>query len=167
MKIVVDASAIFAGFTPEGSNEYITTIDSISEIKSKKFRDTIERTLIFIEIKEPSQEFLDKVIAKSKETGDFYQLSENDLKLLALSMQEGAVLLTNDLSMQNIAHALGIKFIEFNSKNIKDFIIWKYRCTGCKKVYNNFIEICPNCGNQVKKFPVKKNSLISKNQKKK
>jgi Predicted nucleic acid-binding protein, consists of a PIN domain and a Zn-ribbon module len=106
MKIVVDASAIFAGFTPEGSNEYITTIDSISEIKSKKFRDTIERTLIFIEIKEPSQEFLDKVIAKSKETGDFYQLSENDLKLLALSMQEGAVLLTNDLSMQNIAHAL-------------------------------------------------------------
>ncbi len=163
MKIVVDASAIFAGFTPDGSNEYITTTDTISEVKSRKFKETIERTLILFQIKEPSEAFLERVIAESKQTGDFHQLSKNDLKLLALTLQEDALLLTNDLSMQNMAHALGLKYREFNSSGLRDFIIWKYRCIGCKRVFNNRIEICPYCGSQVKKFPVKKNPLKGKN----
>ncbi len=159
MKFIVDASVIFSGLILSGGNEYITTEATISEIKSSRFKRYTENVLIMIQVKEPDETFLEQVEKLAGETGDFSMLSHNDIELIALALQESAVLLTNDLAMQNVARELGIKYESFNSKEIKEIIKWKYRCIGCHRIYNRMLPSCPYCGNELRKIPISKKKI--------
>jgi len=39
--------------------------------------------------------------------------------------------------------------------SIKKEIKWKYRCTGCHKIFKDYIEICPICGHKTKRYTKK------------
>ena len=150
---VLDASAFYAGI-PFGSdiNSY-TTPKVYDEIKHiKKNHDAIG---ILLETKrltiiQPEKEYIDVVIKMSKTTGDFNQLSEEDISTIALCLQLNSELVTDDFAMSNVAKNLGLNISPVMTLGIKDVGNWIYYCPGCHKNYSKSKE-CPICGNQLRK----------------
>jgi len=154
---VLDSSAFYAGI-PFSSNEpsYITSLvyNEIDHIK--KDHDAVQ---ILIETKrltinEPEEKFVTTSIDAAKKSGDFSNLSDEDISTIALSLQLGAELVTDDFAVSNVAKNLNIKVIPVMTSGIKNVVIWKYYCPGCKTNFSKVTE-CPMCGNRLKRKPVK------------
>jgi len=98
--------------------EQITTVQEvIDEVKTKKQRERLE----FREIKilEPEEKFVLDVEDGAKKAGLGEKLSKTDKKLLALALQTGDVLLTDDYAIQKLAKIMEIKFKPFQMGGIK------------------------------------------------
>ena len=154
---VLDSSAFYAGI-PFSSNEpsYITSLvyNEIDHIK--KDHDAVQ---ILIETKrltinEPEEKFVTTSIDAAKKSGDFSNLSDEDISTIALSLQLGAELVTDDFAVSNVAKNLNIKVIPVMTSGIKNVVIWKYYCPGCKTNFSKVTE-CPRCGNRLKRKPMK------------
>ena len=155
---VLDSSAFYAGI-PFSSNEssYITPLvyNEIEHIK--RDHDAVQ---ILIETKrltvsEPEQEFIIAVKTAAKKSGDFPNISQEDISTIALSLQLKAELVTDDFAVSNVAKNLNIKVIPVMTNGIKNIITWIYYCPGCKRNFSKTME-CPNCGNMLKRKPLKK-----------
>ena len=160
MKIVVDTSSLFYGFQIDGSNEYITTDSVIQEIRGKKMKKSIEIRMELLIIFEPSKDTVKEVREIAEESGDLQQLSGTDTGLIALARDHDATLLTNDLAMQNVCKRMGIKYQSFQGKSIDTEIEWGYRCIGCKRKFDRLFKECPYCGNELKKYPKKRKTIV-------
>ena len=154
---VLDSSAFYAGI-PFSSNE-VGNITSLvyNEIEHiKKDHDAVQ---ILIETKrltvnEPEDEFITASIDAAKKSGDFSNLSDGDISTIALSLQLGAELVTDDFAVSNVAKNLNIKVIPVMTDGIKNVVTWKYYCPGCKTNFSKVTE-CPRCGNRLKRKPMK------------
>ena len=144
---VLDSSAFYAGI-PFSSNEpsYITPLvyNEIEHIK--KDHDAIQ---ILIETKrltinEPEDQFVNAANNAAKKSGDFSNLSDEDMSTIALSLQLKAELVTDDFAVSNVAKNLNIKVIPVMTTGIKHVITWKYYCPGCNVNFSNVAE-CPRC----------------------
>ena len=102
-------------------------------------------------ILEPSEDSLRKVIEAAEETGDLEVLSEADIELLALALELNATVVTNDFAVQNVAEKLGLEW-EGIGKSIRRFIQWEWYCPGCKRVYERKGK-CEFCGLELKRRP--------------
>ena len=154
---VLDSSAFYAGI-PFSSNEpsYTTSLvyNEIEHIK--KDHDAIQ---ILIEtkrlmIRDPEHQFVITANNTAKKSGDIPNLSDEDISTIALSLQLNAELVTDDFAISNVAKNLGIKVIPVMTNGIKNVITWKYYCPGCKTNFSKITE-CPNCGNILKRRPLK------------
>ena len=154
---MLDSSAFYAGI-PFSSNEpsYITSLvyNEIEHIK--KDHDAIR---ILIETKrltvnEPEDRFVTTAIDAAKKSGDFSNLSDEDISTIALSLQLGAELVTDDFAVSNVAKNLNIKVIPVMTSGIKNVITWKYYCPGCKVNFSKVTK-CPRCGNKLKRKAMK------------
>ena len=155
---VLDSSAFYAGI-PFSSNEpsYITSLvyNEIDHIK--KDHDAI-RILIEtkrLTINEPEDEFVTATNNAAKKSGDFSNLSDGDISTIALSLQLGAELITDDFAVSNVAKNLNIKVIPVMTDGIKNVVTWKYYCSGCKINFSKITE-CPRCGNKLKRKAIKR-----------
>ena len=128
---MLDSSAFYAGI-PFSSNEpsYITSLvyNEIEHIK--KDHDAIQ---ILIETKrltinEPEDRFVTSTIDAAKKSGDFSNLSDEDISTIALSLQLNADLVTDDFAVSNVAKSINIKVIPVMTNSIKNVVIWKYYC---------------------------------------
>ena len=154
---VLDSSAFYAGI-PFSSNEpcFITSLvyNEIEHIK--KDHDAVQ---ILIETKrltisEPEQRFTITVNEAAKKSGDFPNLTQEDISIIALSLQLDAELLTDDFAVSNVAKNLSIKVIPVMTNGINDVITWTYYCPACKTNFSKVTE-CPRCGNRLKRKPMK------------
>ena len=157
---VLDSSAFYAGI-PFSSNEpsYITSLiyNEIEHIK--KDHDAVQ---ILIETKrlmiyDPEHRFIIAANNAAKKSGDFPNLSDEDISTIALSLQlraGGVELVTDDFAISNVAKNLSIKVIPVMTSGIKNVITWKYYCPGCKTNFSKITE-CPRCGNRLKRKPSK------------
>ena len=155
---MLDSSAFYAGI-PFSSNEpsYITSLvyNEIEHIK--KDHDAIQ---ILIETKrltinEPEDRFVTSTIDAAKKSGDFSNLSDEDISTIALSLQLNADLVTDDFAVSNVAKSINIKVIPVMTSGIKNVVIWKYYCPGCKTDFSKLTE-CPRCGNKLKRKAMKR-----------
>ena len=155
---VLDSSAFYAGI-PFSSNEpsYITPLvyNEIDHIK--KDHDAIQ---ILIETKrltinEPEDQFVNAANNAAKKSGDFSNLSDEDMSTIALSLQLKAELVTDDFAVSNVAKNLNIKVIPVMTDGIKNVVTWKYYCPGCKTNFSKITE-CPRCGNKLKRKAIKR-----------
>jgi UPF0271 protein len=150
---VLDASAFYAGIPFRSQIESYTTPKVYDEIKHiKKDHDALgilleTKRLIIIE---PEKEYTDVVIKMSKTTGDFNQLSKEDISSISLSLQLNCELITDDFAVSNVARNLGLKVSPIMTSGIKDVGNWVYYCPGCHKNFSKSTE-CPICGNQLRK----------------
>jgi rRNA maturation endonuclease Nob1 len=64
-------------------------------------------------------------------TGDIAGLSSIDLKLLALAMERGATLFTDDYRLQNLCSRAEIPWASVMTEGIDSIWSWEVRCTGC------------------------------------
>jgi len=107
---------------------------------------------VCLRVLEPSREAVEAVEAKCRETGDDARLSEADVHVIALARQTGSTILTDDYSIQNIAMVLGIPYRPVSQKGIDAVFLWKYRCTGCRKIFDAAVKECPVCGSEVRSY---------------
>jgi len=105
-------------------------------------------------IRDPEHRFIITVNDAAKKSGDFPNLSHEDISAISLSLQLEAELVTDDFTISNVAKNLNIKVIPLMTSGIKNVIIWKYYCPGCKTNFSKVTE-CPRCGNRLKRKPMK------------
>ena len=154
---VLDSSAFYAGI-PFGSNEpsYTTSLiyNEIEHIKKDHAAVQILIETKRLMICDPEHRFIITVNDAAKKSGDFPNLSHEDISAIALSLQLKAELVTDDFTISNVAKNLNIKVIPLMTSGIKNVVIWKYYCPGCKTNFSKVTE-CPRCGNRLKRKPMK------------
>jgi len=141
-------------------DEFFTTSLIFDEIKHiKKNHDAIGILMEAkrLKISDPDAEFVDKIKVASKKTGDFNQLSKQDISVIALCLQMNGEIITDDFAISNVAKNLNLKVLPLMTSGINDVGNWIHYCPGCKKNFESGSE-CPLCGTQLKRKLIKHNA---------
>jgi UPF0271 protein len=148
MNAVLDASFFFGDFPAEGDTFTVpSVIDELKDIRAKgNFEKWCARGL---RVQSPTEESKKRVISAAGTTKDVTVLSGTDRELLALALDLGAALYTDDFAIQNVALVLGVKTISLLQRKARR-VHWKYRCTGCGRYADHDGE-CPVCGADIKR----------------
>jgi len=157
---ILDASAFYAGIPFSTTDEFFTTSLIFDEIKHiKKNHDAIGTLMETkrLKISDPDSEFVDKIKVASKKTGDFNQLSKQDISVIALCLQMNGEIITDDFAISNVAKNLNLKVSPLMTSGINDVGNWIHYCLGCKKNFESGSE-CPLCGTRLKRKLIKHNA---------
>ncbi len=145
MYVVADASVFIWGKRPEG--ELITVPAVEAELKDLRSRSLLH--IFETRVESPSSQALKAARGAAAETGDLAVLSPADLEVLALALEYGAVLATDDYALQNVALHLGLKIEPIGQPRIRRKLRRVQRCQGCGKGFEG--EACPDCGTPARK----------------
>jgi UPF0271 protein len=154
-KTVLDTSALFAMQDLPPDTEAYVTPGVLRELE--KFGD--KRADLWgelLKVSEPLPATLRKVMDAASRTGDSTRISPTDAEVLALALDLQATVLTDDYSLQNVAAYLGIPYRAVGLRGIKEIRKWRWRCTGCGKVFDKEHPDCPICGSKLKSTLSKK-----------
>ena len=150
---ILDASAFYAGVPFRSSNDYYTTSLVYDEIRHiKKNHGALEILLETnrLKIREPDKESTKAAIKAAKDTGDFQQLSKQDISIIALCIEMNGEIISDDFAISNVAKNLGLKISPIMTQGIKDVGKWIHYCPGCRTNHTNGKE-CPVCGTPLKR----------------
>ena len=154
---VLDASAFYTGIPFASQEKSYTTSIVFDEIKHIKKNHDVLKILVEtkrLEILDPEQEYITKVLSSAKEIGDFQNLSKGDISVIALCLQLGGELVTDDFAISNTAEHLNLKVIPIMTKGISKVKDWVYFCSGCEKTFSKIIQ-CPICGSKLSRKSAK------------
>lgn len=156
--VVCDTSVLLAGGDPRsgGDERVYITPGVVAEVRRREERERLETLLSTgLEVRSPGREALARVEEAAAATGDRERLSAADSELVALALELGAELLTDDRSMQNVAKQLEVAYRGFAQAEIGGMWRWQstWRCKGCGKVYGDEPpgRECRVCGHEVVK----------------
>ncbi len=163
---ILDASAFYAGVPFRSSDRYYTTTLVYNEIKHiKKNHDALGALLDTgkLEIREPSVQSMDNAIEISKKTGDYPQLSKQDISIIALGMETKGDVISDDFAISNVIKNAGLKVSCIMTGGIRDVGRWIHYCPGCKtsqsiKTTEN-CHLCLVCNTPLKRKLIKRRSL--------
>jgi len=148
MRLVLDTSLFFIEYPLSG--ELYTTpgvIDELLDLRSKcRYEALLAGGLC---IREASAESARKVRDAARSVGDAEALSATDTGILALALDIGGEILTDDFAVQNVAQKLGIPVRPMQQRRAKRRV-WKFRCPGCGQGAEG-PGICPVCGLRIKR----------------
>jgi len=154
---ILDASAFYAGVPFRSSEDCYTTSMVYDEIQHiKKNHDALGILLETnrLKIREPDEQSTQAAIKAAKETGDFPQLSKQDISIIALGMETKGQIITDDFAISNVAKNIGLNIAPIMTKGIKDVGKWIHYCPGCKASYQGGKE-CSICGTRLKRKLIK------------
>lgn len=149
MRVVLDTSALFGLEQVPSDWEAFITEGVLTELERYNDRRA-EHLLPTIKVSQATSVSLDKVREAAKGTGDSSRLSSTDTEVLALALELGAAVVTDDYSIQNLASVLGVRYIPISMKGITKVLRWNYLCTGCGKVFKEQHPDCPVCGSPLR-----------------
>ena len=150
---ILDASAFYAGVPFRSSEDYYTTslvYDEIQHIKKNHDALGILLETNRLKIREPDGQSTQAAIKEAKNTGDFPQLSKQDISIIALGIETKGQIITDDFAISNVAKNIGLNIVPIMTKGIKDVGKWIHYCPGCKASYQNGKE-CSICGTTLKR----------------
>jgi len=148
MRSVLDASFFFGEFPAEG--DLFTVPSVIEELKDIRAKGNFEKlSAQGLRILSPSEESTGRVLTAAGKTRDIAVISGTDRDLLALALDLGADLVTDDFAIQNVALALGVKTVPILQRKARR-VRWRYRCSGCGRYADQAGE-CPVCGAAIKR----------------
>jgi UPF0271 protein len=152
MKFILDASAFLSGKDFPANLELYTTPSVIEELKFRRMQKKIGNLIDTgaLTIVSPKKESIETVTKQASETGDIHRLSRPDIEILALALELGGNIITDDYSIQNVATELNVKYLPMVQKGIAKIIDWVCKCKGCKRVWNVMYENCPICGSKIR-----------------
>ena len=159
---ILDASAFYAGVPFRSSEDCFTTSLVYDEIKHiKKNHDALGTLLETnrLKIREPGEESTKSAIKASKETGDFPQLSKQDISIIALCIEMKGQIISDDFAISNVAKNLGLEILPIMTKGIKDVGKWVHYCPGCRTNHSSGTE-CPACGTPLKRKLLKEKQFV-------
>lgn len=140
MPAVVDANVFIRGKTNLEFDELYTVPSVEEELESAGARTSFE--VRDVQVKEPSTESLERVREKSEEINS--PTSEADEALLALALDTGAVLVTDDMALQNLALHLDVEFQSYMGEEAEEKRSWIKVCGNCSTEVSG--DECPRCG---------------------
>ena len=150
---ILDASAFYAGVPFRSSEDCYTTslvYDEIQHIKKNHDALGILLETNRLKIREPDGQSTQAAIKAAKNTGDFPQLSKQDISIIALGIETKGQIITDDFAISNVAKNIGLNIAPIMTKGIKDVGKWIHYCPGCKASYQNGKE-CSICGTALKR----------------
>ena len=151
MIYVLDTSAILSGKPMPPSHECVLTLSVVDEIRHGRMKNALDFILeAGGKALNPGSKELARVREAAKRTGDSVRISGPDADSLALALEMGATLLTDDYSMQNLAATLGIEYKALSQDGIKEVWTWQHRCRGCGRYFEEQQKECPVCGSEVR-----------------
>lgn len=107
-KHVLDTSALACSVFSFNGSEFMTVPVVLKE--SQKFLNSRVRLRNRgIKAKQPSSKFIHKVRRKAREKNE--DLSPTDLEVLALALEEGAEVVTDDYGIQYVARVMGVSYL--------------------------------------------------------
>lgn len=150
--VVLDSSALFYGKDFPPGWELVVSPGVIRELEKHGMGERMEFLLAArVRVFSPGARSLDRVRKEAGRTGDLAKLSETDLEILALGLDHGYEIVSDDYAIQNVAEALGIPHRGIDQKGITHAIEWKARCTGCGKMFGPDVTECDVCGSPTKR----------------
>jgi UPF0271 protein len=168
--VVLDTSALVAGFDPFSISEEQYTVPSVIEevsrnsIFSLRFETAIESGRVTVT--SPKADFLSKVKASASAVGDAFFLSDTDIQVLALALELKTngyrpLVATDDYSIQNVANQMKIEFASLVTFGIRRRLQWVRYCPACHRKYPEEYKDnrCKICGTQLKRKPVKEDRI--------
>ena len=148
---VLDTSVLYYGKDLPDGYELVISPGVVRELEREGMAQRLELLLATrIRISSPSKRSLSKVESEAQRTGDSTRLSDTDKEILALALELGYQLLTDDYSIQNLATVLGVPYRGFDQKGITKVLEWEAKCTGCGKVLGPESKECDVCGRPTK-----------------
>jgi len=150
---ILDASAFYAGVPFRSSTDCYTTSLVYDEIKHiKKNHDALGTLLETnrLKIREPDSESTKAATDAAKSTGDYPQLSKQDLSIIALCIELDGEIISDDFAISNVARNLGLKISPIMTQGIKDVGKWVHYCPGCRTNHSTGKE-CPICATPLKR----------------
>ena len=148
MRHAVDASFFFSELALDG--ELFVPPAVVEELADLRSRCRLEALLAGgLSVRSPSAESRDRVTRAAGETGDAPRLSPADTELLALALDLGATVVSDDYAVQNVALSLGLGVRGILQAKAR-FRRWKFRCPGCYRRYPA-AGTCPECGSPLKR----------------
>lgn len=168
--IVIDTSALIAGFDPFSINEEQYTAPKVREeitedtMSGVRFKTAIDNGKV--KIKTPEKAFVEKAKVFASAVGNSFFLSETDLQVLALALElktdgYSPLIATDDYSIQNVASEMNMEFAPLSTFGIRRRLQWIRYCPACHKKYPaNYKSLrCQVCGTRVKRKPLTKNGV--------
>jgi UPF0271 protein len=150
MKYVLDASALLSGKPLPPAMDCCAPPSVAEEVTKGRAGNAASYLLeAGLEVVTPSVASGIKVAEAAARTGDSSRVSMQDMDALALALDTGATLLTDDYSMQNLATVLGLSFQTVSQRGIAQVWSWVRRCRGCKKEWPQGVSECPDCGSEI------------------
>jgi UPF0271 protein len=148
MSLVLDAGAFFLDISFSGEIYSVpAVVDELRDLKAKcRFDLLSEQGLRVIE---PGDQARAEVRTAAGRTGDLGVLSPADEDVLALALEIGGDVCTDDFAIQNVAKELGIGVQPIQQRRAVK-VRWKYRCAGCGR-YSRAPGECTVCGAQIKR----------------
>ena len=155
---ILDASAFYAGVPFRSSSDYYTTSLVYDEIRHiKKNHGALEILLETnrLKIREPDRKSIEVAVKAAKDTGDFPQLTKQDISIIALCIETSGEIISDDFAISNVVKNIGLKISPIMTQGIKDVGKWIHYCPGCRTNHTNVKE-CPVCGTLLKRKLLKK-----------
>lgn len=142
-KYVLDSSVFFSEWRLEG--EYSTVQEVVEELRDARSRCRLELFMSQgLTVAEPGGESLHVVEGVERQLGESGRLSRADRSLLALALDRGAAIVTDDFAIQNVAQALGVTVVPVQQRRARPRR-YRYVCTGCGRIGMQ-AGACPVCG---------------------
>jgi len=148
MNYILDASFFFADLLVDGDlHTTHSVVAELRDLRSKSRFDILSEG--GLRTSDPSALSLGRVRKAAMRTGDKPVISDTDCDILALALDLGATVYTDDFALQNIAHEIHVETLPIQQRKAKK-ITWKYRCRGCGRYYDHDGE-CEVCGAEIKR----------------
>jgi UPF0271 protein len=141
MAPVVDTNVFVRGRN-QPFKEAVTIPEVMEEIKSEKGKQNFNT--VSISVKEPSENSLEQVSSESASINS--PTSEVDERLLALALDEGSRIITDDKALQNLAMHLGVEFESYMADEVAEKRSWEMVCENCGNKVSG--SKCPECGSE-------------------
>ena len=149
-----DAGAFYAGIPFLSSGNYCTTQAVFDEVKHiKKSHSAIEALLDAgnLQVIDPDKNNIEKAKTTARMTGDYQELSQADISIIALALQLNLVLVTDDYAVANVATILKIPIESSSGKGIKETRRWIAYCGACGRAFGPNAKECRLCGNKLRR----------------
>ena len=155
---VLDATAFYAGIPFVSNDSFMTTsavYDEIQHIKTKQGALEILQQTNRLQIRDPDDEFISIVRDTAYKTGDSTTISEQDISIISLALENKIELITDDFAVTNVARQLKIQTYSLMTQGISTVGKWISYCSICGKEFSKEKD-CPICGSKLNRKLVKK-----------
>lgn len=153
---VPDTSAILTGKIDIYTLNCVVPESVLNEIRRGKESRIFNQNLEILKTVVPGEKSVESVRETAKLSGDISFLSSTDIDVIAIALEVGGVILSDDYSLQNVASRLNVEFRPCGLEGIKKSIQWEFRCRGCGLRKKEKTEYCPVCGHVMTRYPVSK-----------
>jgi len=146
--LILDSSALFSmeGLPDEDFLCPPGVVDELAKYDDKR----IDLWGDLLRTSDCTKASIEKVTEAARKSGDLGKLSPVDITVLALAVDTGGTILTDDYSIQNVSKIMGIPFRAVGMAAIKKVEKWNYKCIGCGKWFKEKSNECPICGSGMK-----------------